>query len=278
MVVATVKEMKPKKCVIIGAGGMLGHALQEVFPEAHRSGRANIDITDEDAVFRGLTELSPHIVINAAGYTDVDGCEDNREYAHSVNGRGPGYIAHACAECDAVLVHYSTDYVFDGLKPEYVETDEPHPINAYGESKLLGEKNIRKNIDNFRLIRTSWLFGAYGKNFVDTILALSNQIPLVRVVNDQVGKPTYSVDLARKTREIITCEPGIYHITNDGQCSWYEFASAFIQNAVPCTTAEFPKKAKRPAYSVLTNTKTAPLRHWKDAVRDYIQRKGGNYL
>jgi len=215
----------------------------------------------------------PAIVINAAAYTDVDGCEDNREYAFSVNGIGPGNIAKACIEIDAMLVHFSTDYIFDGTKTEYREDDRPNPINAYGESKLLGEVSIAKNLENYRIIRTSWMYGSHGKNFVDTILTLSQQIPVVRVVNDQVGKPTYNVDLANKVPEIISCNPGMYHITNDGQCSWYEFACAFIPNAAPCSTDEFPRKAKRPAYSVLANTKTLPLRHWKEAVKEYIQTK-----
>jgi dTDP-4-dehydrorhamnose reductase len=263
-----------KNCMITGTGGMLGHALQQVFPQAHFCGHADMDITDPDAVLRRVRQLSPRIVINAAAYTDVDGCEDNFAYAEAVNGRGPGYLAEACAECGAVLVHYSTDYVFDGTKQEYREIDIPSPLNRYGASKLGGEKNIMKNLENFRLVRTSWLFGAHGKNFVDTVLALSKQQPFVKVVRDQVGKPTYTVDLAQKTREIISCEPGIYHITNDGQCSWYEFARTFIPNAVPCTSAEFPRRAKRPAWSVLTNTKTTPMRHWKDAVGDYLKQRG----
>jgi dTDP-4-dehydrorhamnose reductase len=155
----------------------------------------------------------------------------------------------------------------------YREDDTPNPLSAYGRSKLLGEQSIQKNMKNYRIIRTSWLFGAHGKNFVDTILALSRQMPQVKVVNDQVGKPTYTVDLARKTPEIISRGPGIYHITNDGVCSWYEFAGDFIPNAVPCSTAEFPRKAKRPAFSVLLNSKTTPLRHWREAVKDYILSK-----
>ena len=259
--------------MIIGAGGMLGHALKDVFPRAHHCVHADADITDPDSVFRLLRQLSPRVVINAAAYTDVDGCEDNYAYAEAVNGRGPGYIAEACAECGAVLVHYSTDYVFDGAKQEYRETDVPGPLNKYGASKLSGENNIMKNHENFRIIRTSWLFGAHGKNFVDTILTLSKKQPFVKVVQDQTGKPTYTADLAEKTREIITRGPGIYHITNEGRCSWYEFARTFIPNAVPCTSAEFPRRAKRPAYSVLTNTKTTPMRHWRDAVREYISGK-----
>ena len=273
MVVETIKEISPGKIVIFGANGMLGHALQLVYPNAYFFGHRDIEITDEDAVMKMVKQELPTVVINAAAYTDVDGCEDNYALAYAVNGDAPGYIASACSIVGAILVHYSTDYIFDGTKPEYYEDDSPNPINIYGESKLLGEISIRKNMEDYRIIRTSWLYGSHGKNFVDTILSLSRQIPEVRVVNDQVGKPTYTVDLACATPDIISRAPGVYHITNDGACSWYEFACAFIPNAVPCSSAEFPRNAKRPAYSVLANTKTLPLRHWREAVREYIQTK-----
>jgi dTDP-4-dehydrorhamnose reductase len=265
--------MISRKIILFGAEGMLGHALQEVFKGALLISHREVDITDEDAVMKIVMQQSPEIVINAAAYTDVDSCEENKKHAFSVNGNGPGNIAAACNETYATLIHYSTDYIFDGTKSEYRENDKPGPINVYGESKLMGEINIAKNLDDFRIIRTSWLFGDHGKNFVDTILALSKQVAVVRVVNDQRGKPTYTNDLARKTPEIISCEPGIYHITNEGVCSWFEFAETFIPNAVACSTDEFPRKAKRPAHSVLANTKTTPLRHWKEALNDYIHMK-----
>jgi dTDP-4-dehydrorhamnose reductase len=274
VVVETIKEITRQKTILFGANGMLGHALRDIFPQAILVGHKDVDITDQDAVREIIMRHCPATVINAAGYTDVDGCEDNKEYAFAVNGKAPGIIAAACAETGATFVHYSTDYIFDGTSVEYREGDCPNPVNVYGQSKLMGETCIRENSDDFRIIRTSWLYGSHGKNFVDTVLALSKQIPVVQVVVDQRGKPTYTVDLAQKTPEILSCEPGIYHITNDGVCSWYEFARAFIPNAVPCSTAEFPKKAKRPAYSVLVNTKTEPLRHWRDAVTEYIQKKG----
>ena len=266
--------MTRNNVLLFGTSGMLGHALREVFPGAHGISHAEVNIADEEAIRTAVKTLKPGIVINAAAYTDVDGCEDNRDLAFAVNGKGPGYLAAACRDAGATLVHYSTDYVFDGCSREYRENDRTHPINVYGESKLLGETEIASNTDDFRIIRTSWLYGSHGKNFVDTVLALSRQMEFVRVVNDQTGKPTYTIDLARKTPEIISSDPGIYHITNEGVCSWFEFASAFIPNAAACSSAEFPRKAKRPAYSVLTNTKTTPLRHWKDAVADYLNTKG----
>jgi dTDP-4-dehydrorhamnose reductase len=274
MVVETIEKITRQKILLFGAGGMLGHALRNVFPHAVIPGHKDVDITDPVAVGEIIHRHRPTTVINAAAYTDVDGCEDNRDHAFAVNGKAPGIIAAACSECGATLVHYSTDYVFDGTKREYREDDPPNPISIYGQSKLAGEIAIHKNTDDYRIIRTSWLYGSFGKNFVDTILTLSKQMPVVRVVDDQRGKPTYTVDLAQKTPEILSCSPGIYHITNDGICSWYEFAQAFIPNAMPCSTAEFPRKAKRPAFSVLVNTKTKPLRHWRDAVTEYIQKKG----
>ena len=273
MVVETIEEITRQKTVLFGSGGMLGHALREVFPDAVFVGHRDADITDTDAVREILRRHRPTTVMNAAAYTDVDGCEDNREHAFAVNGKAPGIIAAACADSDATFVHFSTDYVFDGTNREYREDDRPNPINVYGQSKLAGETAIQKNTDDYRIIRTSWLYGSHGKNFVDTILNLSKQMPAVRVVDDQRGKPTYTLDLAQKTPEILSCNPGIYHITNTGVCSWYEFAQSFIPNAVPCSTAEFPRKAKRPAFSVLVNTKTKPLRHWRDAVREYIQKR-----
>jgi dTDP-4-dehydrorhamnose reductase len=274
MVVETIKKIARPKIILFGASGMLGHALRDVFPSAVFPGHRDVDITDADAVMNFLKKNSPDIVINAAAYTDVDGCEDNEDHAFLVNGKGPEAIAMACNEIGATMVHYSTDYIFNGKSPEYREDARPDPINVYGRSKLMGESGIQKNTDDYRIIRTSWLFGSHGKNFVDTIRALSGQMQQVRVVDDQKGKPTYSVDLAQKTPEILSGKPGIYHITNDGVCSWYEFACAFIPNAVPCSSDQFPRKAQRPAYSILVNTKTGPLRHWKEALKDYIHQKG----
>jgi dTDP-4-dehydrorhamnose reductase len=262
------------KTLILGAGGMLGTELCAVFPDAVKLQKSDLDITDREEVIESIAKIRPGIVINAAAYTDVDGCEDNQELAFLVNGRAPGFIAEACYKIGAGLVHYSTDYIFDGNKMEYIEADSPNPINVYGSSKLMGEKNIMQMMDNYRIIRTSWLFGAHGKNFVDTMLKLSRQMDSVKVVDDQFGKPTYAIDLARKTTEIIDHEPGIYHITNEGVCSWYEFASAIIRNIVPCKSKEFPRKAQRPRYSVLMNTKTSPMRHWREALADYLKSKG----
>jgi dTDP-4-dehydrorhamnose reductase len=262
------------KTLILGAGGMLGHELQGAFPAAIAFTRQELDITDQGQVLRVIKELRPQAVVNAAAYTAVDDCEDRQELAYSVNGLGPGYVAEACAAVGATMVHFSTDYVFDGSRKEYVEADETNPVNVYGASKLMGEQYIARQMRDFRIIRTSWLFGAHGRNFVDTMLQLSGRTEKVRVVNDQLGKPTYAVDLAHKARDIVDLPPGIYHVTNDGICSWYEFASAIIPNAVPCSSEELPRRAQRPKCSALISTKTAPLRHWREALSEYLGRKG----
>lgn len=267
MVVGTIKTL------IIGASGMLGFDICKVFPEAVKLTHKELDITNRDQVLESIQKIKPEIVVNAAAYTDVDGCEDNQELAFQVNGYGPGYIAEACSKMDATLVHFSTDYVFDGSQTGYTESDTPDPINVYGRSKLLGEKKIAENMDDYRIIRISWLFGTHGKNFVETILKLSGELSEVRVVNDQFGKPTYTVDLAKRIVKISELEAGIYHLTNEGVCSWFDFASAFIGNAIPCTSEEFPRKAKRPNYSVLVNTKTEPMRHWREALKDYLKER-----
>lgn len=261
------------KTLILGAGGMLGSDVCKAFPDAAKMTHKDLDITDRNQVMESIRKINPDLVINAAAYTNVDGCEDRQELALQVNGYGPGYIAEACNGIDATLIHFSTDYVFDGSKEEYIESDTPDPINVYGSSKLLGEKKIAENLDDYRIIRTSWLFGTQGKNLVETMLKLSDEMAQVRVVNDQFGKPTYTVDLANKIVEIAELEAGIYHVTNEGVCSWYDFASAIINNTVPCTSEEFPTKARRPKRSVLVNTKTEPMRHWKEALKDYLRER-----
>lgn len=258
--------------MILGAFGMLGHDLQCAFPGAECYG-SELDITDQGKITRVIESVKPDVVINAAAYTDVDGCEDNVEHAFNVNGEALEHISNVCSSSGARLVHFSTDYVFDGTRKEYRESDTPSPINVYGRSKLMGEQNIIENMDDFMIIRTSWLFGKHGRNFVDAMLTLSGQMDTVKVVDDQFGKPTYTYDLAQKTAQIVHFEPGIYHITNEGVCSWYEFASAIIPNTTSCSSEEFVRKAKRPKYSVLVNTKTGPMRHWKDALDDYLQER-----
>ena len=232
------------KTLIIGSNGMLGSDLCKVFPEAITLTHKDLDITNKVQVLEFIQKISPDIVINAAAYTNVDGCEDNPEIAFRVNGYGPGNLAEACNKIGAKLVHFSTDYVFDGSKDQYKESDIPSPINVYGQSKLLGEQEIMKNLKDYRIIRISWLFGKHGKNFVEAILKLSHEIDEVKVVNDQFGRPTYTLDLAHRIKEVTELEAGIYHLTNDGICSWYEFASAFISNVCALYNRGIPYKSK----------------------------------
>ena len=274
--------MKKGKILILGAHGMLGRELLEVFQNYNPIGwdKDEIDITDNLQVKQKISELKPEVVINAAAYTDVDDCEKNKELALKVNGNAVGYLAEICKEINAVLIHYSTDYVFYGDNEKgYNETDEPaNPVNVYGQSKLLGEKLLREKSNKYYLIRTSWLFGRYGKNFVDTILRLAKEKNQLKIVNDQYGKATYALDLAKRTKEILESEKsfGIYHITNEGIVSWYDFAKKILETAdinkeiKPCFSKDFPTPAERPRFSILINTKVPLMRKWEETLKDYL--------
>ena len=282
------------KTIIIGARGMLGQELKKIFQDWNPIcwDQAEIDIIDKKNVNEKIFEIKPKLVINAAAYTNVDGAETNRDLAMKVNGYGVGNLAEACKKVNAILIHYSTDYVFDGKNLEgYKEDDQPkNPINVYGESKLLGEKMLRENTDRFYLIRLSWLFGKFGKNFVETMLQLAEKNEIIKVVNDQRGKPTFALDLAKKTRSLVEEKfPfGIYHITNEGACSWHEFAKEIFKivqtqkakprdfaceniKVIPVSSKEFPTAAKRPAWSILINTKLPLSRPWQKALEEYLK-------
>lgn len=272
------------KCLIIGAKGMLGSELSVVFQEYNPVcwDIDDIDITKKDLVETRLAELKPDLIINAAAYTNVDGAEENRSLANLVNGEAVGYLAAAANKIGATLIHYSTDYVFNGqLEEGCLENSLTDPVNAYGESKEIGEREIVNNCKRYYLIRTSWLYGKNGKNFVDTMITLGNENDEVRVVNDQYGKPTYAVDLAQRTLELVNtnAKPGIYHITNEGVTSWYGFAKEIFQQknivtrVVPVHSNEFPRPAKRPKFSSLINTKLPLSRSWKEALADYFKGK-----
>ena len=269
------------KTLIIGANGMLGRQLARVFVNQKPVlwGRKDVDITDFDLLEKKITNLKPDLVINAAAYTKVDDCEKNEFLAHKINAQAPTAIAIAVAKLGSVFVHFSTDYVFDGSKKAgYLETDKPNPINAYGRTKLAGEKGIAKSgLKNYHIIRTSWLYGLGGKNFVETMLTLSAMGKPIKVVNDQFGCPTLTQDLAEATKEILEnrLPAGVYHCANSGVCSWYEFAKeifkVFDVNADlnSCITKEYPTPAERPQYSVLKSKKITPMRPWQEALADY---------
>ena len=274
-------ENLQKRVLLLGCRGMLGSELAKEFKEYDLScfDRKEADITNKKKLQRKITELQPNIIINAAAYTDTEQAESNQDKALRVNGKAVGHLASIANKIDAVLVHYSTDYVFDGKNRKgYKETAQPNPINVYGKSKFLGEALLRRNTDKYYLIRSSWMFGGEGKNFVKKILQLSKSNARLKVVNDQWGKPTLAHDLAQETKKIIEQEKpfGIYHITNEGKTNWYQFARrilAFKNITVkikPVGSSEYQMKAKRPLSSVLINTKLPKLRKWEEALEEYL--------
>lgn len=271
-----------QKILIIGAKGMLGGMLAQVFADLNPTlwDRAEIDITNKNDVREKIRELQPNVVINAAAYTDVDGAETNMEAAFTVNETGARNLAAVCKETDATLVHYSTDYVFPGTKEDgYAETDAPGPaVNVYGESKLAGERALVEIKPNFYLLRTAWLYGPGGKNFVHTMIGLGKQQSQLTVIADQYGSPTYAKDVASATRELIEKEYsfGIYHAVNEGRASWFDFANKIFQtlhmkvDVKPATSDEYPRPAARPTYSVLLNKSGPHMRAWEKALEEYL--------
>lgn len=275
------------KILITGSNGMLGHDLIEVLKDNHElilTTSKTLDITDKDNVIEFIRENNPDIVINSAAYTDVDGCEENQDIAYAVNGYGVENLALGCREVDCPLVHVSTDYVFDGTARDPIREDgKIGPISVYGKSKLKGEEAIQKILDKFFIVRTAWLYGINGGNFPKTMLELAKNHSEITVVYDEVGTPTYTPDLAYAISQLIDTDYyGIYHITNSGHCSWCEFARYIFEvagsdvNVIPVTASEFARPAPRPHYSVLENKRWIdngfePLRHYKDAVKEYIE-------
>ena len=274
-----------QKILILGAKGMLGTDLAKVLAgfDLVLWDKAEIDITDHNQMENKITQLKPQIIINCAAYTAVDDCEINKDTALKVNNQAVGYLALVAKKIGAILVHISTDYVFSGLnKNGHAEdSQEFGPLNFYGESKLLGEKTLKNLTDKYYLIRTSWLYGKNGKNFVATMLKLGAEQKEIKVVNDQFGKPTYTVDLARQILYILNNNLafGIYHVTNEtkaGGISWYDFSQKIFELAkmdakvIPCTSQEYIRPAKRPAYSILINIKLPKLRNWDEALKEYL--------
>jgi dTDP-4-dehydrorhamnose reductase len=295
-----------RRLVIVGAGGMLGQMIQEQTPNKFKKfplKKAELDLTDQVSVFKVLREIKPDVIINCAAYTDVDGAETEEVEAFKVNGEGPAHLADFAHKNSAMLFHVSTDFVFDGKKrTPYLEEDSPHPLSVYGCSKLQGEQEILKSdLEKFFIIRTSWLYGPGGNNFVETIFRLAREREELRIVADQLGTPTYTEDLAKAVFTLLALaddgekgEPqclknlfGLYHFSNQGECSWYEFALKIISllrengellkvdRVLPIRTQGFPLPARRPSYSVLskmkyqsvTKTKTP---FWEDSLRKYL--------
>lgn len=256
------------KILITGARGQLGQDCAEALATEHTVypfGSKKLDITDEQQVKQLINNINPAIVINCAAYTAVDACEDKKIQCRKVNTEGPGNIAAACTQAGAKIIHISTDYVFDGSKtvPEpYFENDRVCPVSEYGASKLAGEDNIRKITNNHLIIRTAWLYGIGGDNFLKTMLklALNNPQKTIRVVNDQFGSLTWTYSLALQIKALLKTDlTGTIHSTAEGYCSWFDAAKYFLECMnvphiiEPCTTAEYKTAARRPANSILEN-------------------------
>ena len=256
------------RVLITGAGGQLGGALADAFPWADARPRGELDVTAPIRV-----EEPPDLVLHAAAWTNVDGAESDPAGARAANVEGTRRVV----ELGAPVVYFSSDYVFDGRKgAPYVESDEPAPESVYGRTKLDGEREVREGW----IVRTSWLFGATGHNFMRTMLRLGAERDEVRVVADQRGSPTYVGHLAEATRELISLPQGVWHVAADGECTWAEFAEAIFSEAglgchvVPITTEEYGAPAPRPAYSALRSERPgAPrLPHWRDGLRECLSR------
>jgi dTDP-4-dehydrorhamnose reductase len=266
---------------------MLGRAwaskLARIGARFDAPGLDSLDLTKESTI-RPIGAGPWRLVINCAGWTDVDGAETHEALATTINGTGVGQLAHACARSGALLVHYSTDYVFDGSARRPYATGHPRrPVNAYGRSKALGEELLEASGCARLLIRTSWLYAPWGKNFVRTIHKLVSERPEIKVVNDQRGRPTCAEHLARATARLIAAgATGILHVTDGGECSWHEFAGEIAAatpgagRVLPCSSREFPRPAARPAYSVLDLTETerliGPMPDWRENVRAVLSR------
>lgn len=275
------------KILITGAHGMLGKDLAKTLEEKHSlilTGRDNLDITVLKECKDFISHARPDLIINCAAYTLVDKCEEEIELAYRVNALGPRNLAVICNEQNIPLVQLSTDYVFDGAKgANYFEDDIKNPLSIYGKTKSLAEDYITNQTDKFYIIRTSWLFGENGNNYIKTMLQLGKTKDSITVVNDQYGSPTYTKDLAQAIAILIE-EPryGVYHITNSGYTNWYEYAkfifslASYKVSVQPISTEEFNRPAPRPKYSVLENRLwqlegLTPLRSYQTAVKEYVE-------
>ena len=272
--------MNIHKLLITGAQGQLGQALQAQFVdhEVVALDIHDLDISQLEPVRKALNHIQPDIVINAAAFTRVDQAETNPESAYRGNALGPRNLALATQEINIPLVHFSTDYVFDGRQSRpYHEFDRPHPLSVYGQSKLAGEEQVKNRNHRHFIIRTSWLYHVIGKNFPQTILRLASQ-GQVRVVSDQFGSPTFAPHLAQAVSRLLETESfGTYHLAGAGGSSWYDFTNALYQacdicaTVFPITTAEYPLPAPRPMSAVLMSLQDPLIRlpSWEDGVRDF---------
>lgn len=286
--------------MVIGSKGMLGRDLGEVLRSpffAHPTSHweivewdiDDIDIREEHDTIANIGALRPEIVINVAAYTDVDGCESLEEKAFAINAEGMRHVAQGAMKCQAKVVYISTDYIFDGEKKEpYFENDPPHPINVYGRSKWKGERYVQTLLKDALIIRTQWLYGKHGKNFVTSILRQAREKKVLSIVDDQIGSPTYTIDLSKAIAALIQCNAiGVYHVANRDHCTWYTFGQTILKfsgmsgvNVIPVSSKDSGRSAPRPSYSVLSTMKLKQetgitLRSWQEALKDYLQTLEG---
>ena len=287
------------KILLAGGSGQLAQELQPILlssGEVIALDRTRLDLSQPESIRQAMAEIKPDLVINSGAYTAVDKAESEPELAYAVNAIAPGIFAEECEKQGASLIHFSTDYVFDGSHGSaYLETDSTNPLGSYGKSKLAGEAAILKSGNRHIIIRTAWVYGNGGKgNFVKTMLRLGKEREEIRVVADQIGSPTWTRDLGAATSQIIPLLGpetfGTYQYTNSGVCSWYDFAIAIfeeaaklglplkVQRVIPITTAEYPTPAKRPAFSVLSTVKISALLgthppHWRQGLRKMLARE-----
>lgn len=274
--------------LILGAKGTLGGQLRRLYPEARAWDREEADVTDFDALASSIRALdpAPPAIVNCVAFNDVDGAESNPAAAHALNAEFPGRLAALAGSLGIPLVHYSTNYVFDGLAGEYDETAVSSPLSVYGKSKADGEAAVAAATPLHYIVRTAVLFGPQGestlskKSFVGIMLELSARTDSIKAVSDEINSMTYSPDLAAGTRLLLDEKrpSGIYHVTNAGGASWYDCAAEIFRAAgrnirlEPVPAAAFPRKARRPAKAVLLNTKLPPFRHWTDAIAEFVAR------
>jgi dTDP-4-dehydrorhamnose reductase len=279
-----------KRILVIGSKGMLGRDLVEVLRSSLRSDKVfgwdidEIDITEENKTVSKIESLQPEIVINVAAYPDVDGCEVHEEKAFAINAEGMRHVALGAGRCGGKVVYLSTDYIFDGKKGKpYFEDDPPHPLNVYGRSKLKGEQYVQELAKDALVVRTQWLYGKYGNNFVASILRQAKEKEVLSVVDDQVGSPTYTVDLSKAISLLVQREArGIFHVANSNFCTWYDYAQRILAlsgvrgvKVLPISSKELSRPAPRPSYSVLDTQKLKreagmTLRPWFEALKDYL--------
>ncbi len=276
------------KVLILGSRGMLGGELLKVFgSDAIGWDREDVDVTQVESLKLKVESLKPSAIINCVAYNDVEAAEEKVSIANLLNSEVPGNLAIICKDLNIPLVHFSTNYVFDGEQGEYTELDTPNPQSIYAKSKYLGEMAVSENCEKFYIVRTSVLFGKMGesalakKSFVDLMLEKSNIVDTIKVVNDEINSVTYAADLALAVKVLLSqqFDFGIYHLTNLGSASWYDFAKEIFSIAnkkitlIPVSSTEFPRKARRPKKSVLLNTKFIEFRPWQEALNEFLEAK-----